>query len=798
MRDVSTDELVAMIRERGAVVYGTGFVAGMLQEALAAHGLWDTVARCVVSNPTPGSAFHGVPVVGPEGISGDDEGPVIVVAVHEAVLPEVADVLSSLGAEGWVWAYPHLYPLLYGEPVDHRRIPVRDLVRAQGADSLWLAVRELVLDQPGLGREVYLKAQGLHCSPKTAERRLESFLRLARSFDERGFDGGHPLLVDGDLNVIDGLHRLVLAWHHGLYDVPCDVVVPSSSFGRLIGADNRMTAEALGRAGLSPAELDAVTGEQARLFSNDPLVSIVMPAFDVEGFLDQCMETVVAQTMPDFEAILVNDGSNDGTLARCREWEARDPRIRVVDKPNGGVSSARNAGMDVARGTWLAFVDPDDWLEPTYLERLLAEVARTGADRVECDLWRFDSRTGRETRRSCGGRMGVPFTREEQMRLGPTASYKAITLRDVWERNGVRFPDCPYESPAVYALVVALARKLAYVPEPLYHYRRFRQNSLVETAYASNGGSQAKPLGVEAMEELVRGFATRGLMDRYGDVLPGVVTYRLSDMLAMYHHRMGADAFDELVAAYRDVVTRLVGEGHQRPYLVLGGYNLNRILLDLDLLQDPRCRFNFSSVIALADEPLAREASHPNRYRELMLGRELSRDLWRALGELRPSWLFWDLVEERHDMGELDGRFVTLSDAFGGSSLSGCELRRIPRASEECRELWERSADAFLARVRAVSPQTRVVVVEAHLAERVGSLAGTRPFDHAEAIRATNETLDGYHAYLRARHPELAFVDARDVPHHFCDEHHEYGVVPEHLNAIANGHIAQFVREVLQ
>ena len=102
-----------------------------------------------------------------------------------------------------------------------------------------------------------------------------------------------------------------------------------------------------------------------------PLISIIMPVYNAEQYLASSIESLLAQTVKDFELLLINDGSKDGSLAICREYEARDSRIRVFDKPNGGVSSARNMGLDEAKGEWLMFVDSDDWLTENTLELCL-------------------------------------------------------------------------------------------------------------------------------------------------------------------------------------------------------------------------------------------------------------------------------------------------------------------------------------------------------------------------------------------------------------------------------------------
>ena len=96
--------------------------------------------------------------------------------------------------------------------------------------------------------------------------------------------------------------------------------------------------------------------------------SIIIPVYNAERYLHQCIESVIAQTFKDWEMILVNDGSKDGSLAICQEYTSKDSRIRVIDKPNGGPSSARNRGLDEAQGEYVYFMDADDWIEKNYLE----------------------------------------------------------------------------------------------------------------------------------------------------------------------------------------------------------------------------------------------------------------------------------------------------------------------------------------------------------------------------------------------------------------------------------------------
>lgn len=99
-----------------------------------------------------------------------------------------------------------------------------------------------------------------------------------------------------------------------------------------------------------------------------PKISVIVPVYNVEKYLHKCVDSILKQTLSDIELILVDDGSPDGSGAICDEYAQKDSRVKVIHKPNGGVSSARNAGIEVARGEWLCFVDSDDYIDETYLE----------------------------------------------------------------------------------------------------------------------------------------------------------------------------------------------------------------------------------------------------------------------------------------------------------------------------------------------------------------------------------------------------------------------------------------------
>ena len=117
-----------------------------------------------------------------------------------------------------------------------------------------------------------------------------------------------------------------------------------------------------------------------------PKLSVIVPVYNTEKYLRECIDSILAQTFADFELILVNDGSTDGSGAICDEYAKQDERIRVIHQENGGVTRARKAAMRIAAGSWISFVDSDDWISPDMFAVMLETALSSGAQIVICDV----------------------------------------------------------------------------------------------------------------------------------------------------------------------------------------------------------------------------------------------------------------------------------------------------------------------------------------------------------------------------------------------------------------------------
>ena len=205
------------------------------------------------------------------------------------------------------------------------------------------------------------------------------------------------------------------------------------------------------------------------------LISVIIPVYKVEDYLTACVESVLAQTYQAFEIILVDDGSPDRCPQMCDEFAARDSRIRVIHKPNGGLSSARNAGIDAAKGDYLAFIDSDDLWTPIFLDRLHAALTEAGADFSVCLFRRFQGEAPTELPRQAETEVlsqreafdclfGI---RNENMVVAPNKLYRRKLF------DSIRYPVGKlHEDEAVIHEVIGAAQRAAWVEEEHYLYRQ--------------------------------------------------------------------------------------------------------------------------------------------------------------------------------------------------------------------------------------------------------------------------------------------------------------------------------------
>lgn len=206
-----------------------------------------------------------------------------------------------------------------------------------------------------------------------------------------------------------------------------------------------------------------------------PQISVIVPVYNTEPYLKPCLDSLLAQTVPGLEILLVDDGSTDRSGAICDEYAEKDPRLTVIHQANGGVASARNAGLEAARGEWLGFVDADDWVEPDMFSGLLELALRTGADIVQCAV--VSEADGEEPRRPAAEAERVVSGGAPGFDRAAWNRYSNHNVDKLFRRSTVgpvRFsPQFPVGEDLLFNLeVLERADRVAFGTQNHYHYRQ--------------------------------------------------------------------------------------------------------------------------------------------------------------------------------------------------------------------------------------------------------------------------------------------------------------------------------------
>ena len=208
---------------------------------------------------------------------------------------------------------------------------------------------------------------------------------------------------------------------------------------------------------------------------NSPLISIIVPVYQVEKYLEKCINSIINQTYKNLEIILVDDGSTDNCPAICDRFQVEDSRIKVIHQENGGLSHARNVGLEISTGDFIGFVDSDDWIEPNMYELLMSALQETQADIAVCNRqYEFeDSESIPINVKPINRKL---YTNKEALRM--IIKGGSIIRNAVWDKlfrkniiQNIRFPKGKiFEDSLWTPQIIGNAKSIICIDYPLYHY----------------------------------------------------------------------------------------------------------------------------------------------------------------------------------------------------------------------------------------------------------------------------------------------------------------------------------------
>ena len=206
------------------------------------------------------------------------------------------------------------------------------------------------------------------------------------------------------------------------------------------------------------------------------LVSIIIPVFRVEPYLDNCIESVVNQSYRNLEIILIDDGSPDRCSVMCDAWASKDNRIKVIHKQNGGLSDARNVGLQSAQGDYVAFIDSDDWVDLRFIEILYKAIVQTKAEISACDIRKVYGEYEGKITSIDATKVQLSIPRDAIQDILYDRRFRAVVWNKLYKReilNNEKFEIGRFHEDEFFSFrIFDKAKQLAYVDIPLYNYRQ--------------------------------------------------------------------------------------------------------------------------------------------------------------------------------------------------------------------------------------------------------------------------------------------------------------------------------------
>lgn len=538
-----------------------------------------------------------------------------------------------------------------------------------------------------------------------------------------------------------------------------------------------------------------------------PVVSVVIPVCNTTAeYLDECLESVVRQTYPHLDIILVDDESTDNSFELCKKWEKTEPRIRALSIKHSGVGAARNFGMCRATGDYLMFLDSDDWWDGDLVEQAVT-VMESFAD---VDFTWFDLAVhwsnGDVVSAKRAALLAEPSSVHEN-HLMLTASGDSLCDRiyrmTFLIKIGFAVPHMLCEDTIINPSVFLEAKKVFSLKRVGYHYRltpgktRAHDNSFLTPEH---------PPSVEAMKVLRQ----KGLLESSRSIFEKWALFRCRTLENLIRYGLQNSPNYEL--EYTKELSRLIHKMdevsekwrivEENAFLAFGSYSVrsivNYLLLDLRRVQ----HFQWSSLAGAFSDKSDRSAQlvHPSGYRSKMINHELKGSFAAGIDNGHADFLILDLLEERFPLLECaNSAFLTKSDALdesGATSPLPWTVKILQRGDTHTEDIWKKHCLEAIARIKKRFDPSQVVLIKTFLAEHYGEYGPEHQFDNMEAIRHSNTIIEACYSFFESNFPGIHAVSIPDALN-FSDTSFKHGCFPWHLNDFCYYAITDSIRDYI-
>lgn len=455
------------------------------------------------------------------------------------------------------------------------------------------------------------------------------------------------------------------------------------------------------------------------------LISVIIPVYNAVKYIDRCIESVVNQSYRELEIIIINDGSTDGSLNKCIEWQRKDDRIILIDQKNCGQGPARNRGIEESHGQYIAFVDADDWIDVTTFEKAEQAVKKSMADIVLFDLYcvHFDNNENvvmyEPIRNQCS--IEGNFTFEDDFSMFYKVSGSLCDA--IWNRecfNDIIMPAHAYEDEFVVNKIFAEGYKVIHLNEHLYYYNLDNINNTTHNADSIKG-----------LENCFIGLRDYLKKNKYYEAIYPMLRVR---MLSVYRTLI-QNVYDICIIrnkTIQELVNRaqkyIINEFPEKKFcidkdkkcLLIGSYNLRLIIKRaFDIQNDRIDDFALSSLISCMQTKKKVDyntwrINTGSVYEHNMIFKDRNNSLLDRLNSAAGNdyaYVLIDMLEELKNVICYNGEYISDNDKLSEQS-DDCDYNVIDSCSDIYYELWQKAADILINKLMKLFKKEQVILIK--------------------------------------------------------------------------------------
>lgn len=511
------------------------------------------------------------------------------------------------------------------------------------------------------------------------------------------------------------------------------------------------------------------------------LVSIIVPAYNVEKYIFRCMDSLMKQSYTNIEIIVVDDGSTDATGDICCELCRRDNRIIYVRKENEGQGAARNLGIEIASGEFVTFADSDDWCADTYVEKMLASMKKYDTDICVCGKYGVKlsekgdiiSQVVIEQWMQPEERIEVSTNRNLIYQI-KFSLWAKMFRRELFTKYQILQPDHKYENNTVIPMLVSKAKSISMVDEPLYYYWMNREGSTINTL-ASYFDM------IKCLEDVEFFLKKEELWDDYREAFYHFAKWNVIHTLNRVSGiKKDSAEYQKLFGELHDFMSKHFPEKVdwlEKKVMVWGSFNIIKTVRNLVPERNILGKYSYSSIVSAIEKAGDVEIGvHPNVYRNGMIQQDINKTFCKQSDKLQQiDYLFVDLMEERFSVCRVQDVLVTKSDIFEEVFTGGI-------VQEDYRKLWEEHCQAFIMHLLKYLKAEQIILVKYKLAEQKGTLNRLENFDEVAKIQKVNDWLTNVYSFFENKCEGCRVIEVSEERYMFADRDFEYGCYPYYLN----------------